>query len=96
MRDFFEKMSNSLNKAIKYYENTVFVGDLNINVLCPEKDILNHLNHFADLIRTANSRKEPCGTALDVTLTNKPKCFHHTSVLTTDLTEIVITSFYHV
>ena len=64
MRDFFEKMSNSLNKAIKYYENTVFMGDLNINVLCPEKDISNNLNHFADLIRTGNSRKEPCDTAL--------------------------------
>ena len=87
----FEEMLDSLNKTINDYENIALVGDSDITVRCPEKYILNHLKDFIVLFskttlrRTATCSKGPSGTALDVILTNKTKCFHHTSVFTTEL-----------
>ena len=49
----------------------------------------NHLKVFTDLfslldmLSTATCTKRPSGTPLDEILTNKPKCFHHTSVFST-------------
>ena len=48
VRDFSEKMLNSLNKVINDYENIVLVSGLSINVLYVEKDISNYLKHFTD------------------------------------------------
>ena len=62
-------------------------------MLCPEKDISNNLKYFTDLfsalslISTAICTKGHSQAAHDVILTNKPKCFHHTSVFITGLTD---------
>ena len=69
------------------------VGDLNINVLFSEKNIWDHLKDlihlfsFKNLKSTATCTKGTSGTVtgLDIVLTSKRKCFHHTSVSTTGL-----------
>ena len=69
------------------------MGDLNTNVLCPEMEISNHLKYFTNLfslknlLSTATCTKGLSGTTLDVILTNKPKCFSHTRVFTTGLSD---------
>ena len=74
-KNYLRPENAPLNRAIKDYENIVLVGDLNINVLCPEKDISNDSKDFSyllsltNLISTATCTKEPSGTALDVILT---------------------------
>ena len=62
-------------------------------MLLSEKNISDHLKDFTDLFSltklksTAIYIKGPSCTALNATLTNKPKRFHNTSVFTTGLSD---------
>ena len=39
----------TLSKTWKYYENIVLAGDLNIDLLDPNKDTSNHLSDLLDV-----------------------------------------------
>lgn len=75
--------------ALNDYENFVLVCDLTIILLCHEKDFerLNYLKDFSltDLISTSTCTERHSSVDLEVILTNKPKCFHNTSVFITGL-----------
>ena len=59
--------------------------DLSIIVLCPEKDFPNYLKDFSltDMKSNAACTKKHSDVVLGVILTNKLKCFHHTTAFTT-------------
>ena len=45
---FFNELNETLSKAVNSYENIIVIGDLNIDVNDPDKDINNHLPDFVD------------------------------------------------
>ena len=45
---FLNEWNETLSKAVNSYENIIAIGDLNIDVSDPDKDINNYLSHFVD------------------------------------------------
>ena len=76
--EFFNKISNTFNKALKGCDNIIFADDLNIELLDPSKDISNHLSDLLDVFNLKNVIKEPTcfmsdkGSLIDIIITNKP------------------------
>ena len=48
-RRVLKRISNTRSKALKCYDNIVLAGDLNIDLLDPSKDFLNHLSDLLDV-----------------------------------------------
>ena len=82
--EFLNKISNTLSKVLKSYDNIVPAGDLNIDLLDPSKSTSNHLSDLVDVFNLKNLIKEPTcfisdkGFLIDIILINKPKSFHKT------------------
>ena len=90
---FFEEMYICLGKAAKKYDYIVLVGDLNIDMDMPKKDKKALLSNFCDtfgltnLINKKTCSKTSDGSSLDVFLTSHPRCFQHTFVIETALSD---------
>ena len=100
--EFFKKISNTLSKALKCYDNIILAGDLNIDLLDPSKDTSNHLCDLLDVFDLKNLVKEPTcfmsdkGSLIYIILTNKPRSFHKTQGFVTcisDFHKLVVTVF---
>ena len=90
---FFEEIALCLGKATKKYDYIILAGDLNVDMDIPSTDrksFLNDLCHTFDLTNLINKKtctKTSEGSSLDVFLTNHPRCFQHTSVIETSLSD---------
>ena len=79
--------------ATRKYENILIIGDLNIDTSSKKKDNGNYLSNLCDtfslkkLITDITFIKPTNGTSIDVLLTNKSRCFHHTATFETDLND---------
>ena len=75
-RDFFNEITNSISKIISNYDNVVLGGDLNIDLLYPSADTVNHLSDLIDIFDLNNMVKEPTcfksekGSLIDIILIN--------------------------
>ena len=82
---FFSELSNILSLATRKYENILIIGDLNTDTLNKKKVNGNYLSDLCDtfslknLITDITYVKSTNGTSIDVLLTNKSRCFHHTA-----------------
>ena len=82
---FFSELSNTLSLATRKYENILIIGDLNIDTLNKKKVNGNYLSDLCDTFSLKNfitditCVKSTNGTSIDVLLTNKSRCFHHTA-----------------
>ena len=89
--DFFKELNKSLSNIARKYENILLVGDLNIDILDKKKDSKNYLSDLRDtsslsnLISEVTCVKSSVGSSIDVMLTNRPRRFHHTSLIETSL-----------
>ena len=88
---FFKELNKSVSNIARKYENVLLVGDLNIDILDKKKDSKNYLSNLCDpfslsnLISGVTCVKSSVGSSIDVMLTNRPKNFHHTSLIETGL-----------
>ena len=86
---FFKELNKSLSNITRKYENALVVGDLNIDILDKKKDSKNYLSDLRDtfslsnLISEVTCVKSSVGSSIDVMLTNRPRSFHHTSLIET-------------
>ena len=92
MASFFEELTDSLSKGSEFYENFIILGDFNIDVKVAGKE-LDKLEEFCDLFNLTNLiRNETWLTrdhksAIDLILTNKPKCFQNACITETGLSD---------
>ena len=76
--------------------------DLNIDILGNMNDHYNYLSNLCDtfslnnLIKGKTCFKVDSGTSVDVTLTNRPRSFHKTSIIETGFSDHhnIILSFF--
>ena len=84
--EFFNKISDTLSKALKSYDNIIFAGVLNIDLLDPSKNTSHHYSHLLDVFNLKSFvREHTCfmsdkGSLIDI-LANKPSSFHKNMVL---------------
>ena len=90
---FFEEISICLGKAVKNYDYVILAGDLNVDMDIPITDTKGLLSDLCDtfdltnLINKTTCTKKREGSSLDVLLTNHPRCFQHTCVIETGLSD---------
>ena len=86
-------MNETLSKAVNNYENTIVIGDINIDVSDPDEERNNYLSDFVDTFSLLNLRnRKTChknlfGTTIDIMLTNRPNYFQKTSTVVTSLSD---------
>ena len=51
---FFDKLANSIDRAINTYDNVVFMGDININTQDHQSQRINKLFEFCDIFGLQN------------------------------------------
>ena len=91
---FFDKLANSIDRAINTYDNVVTMGDININMQDHQSQGINKLFAFCDNFGLQNLIKS--STLIDVILTNRVRSFRHRKIIETgisDFHKIVMTSF---
>ena len=74
---FVTELSKILHKCRGSYENTVILGDFNMQ---PTNQILKTFlkdNSFVKLIKSNTCFKSKSGSCIDLILTNKPKSFQN-------------------
>ena len=91
---------------MKCFGKIVLAGDLNNDLLDPNKDISNILSDLLDVFNLQNLVKEPTcfmydkGFLIDIIPTNKPRSFHKTQGFFTGISDfhklfrIVLRSYY--
>ena len=90
---FFDEIFICISKAIKKYDFIIIAGDLNVDMDLPSTDVKGYMKDFCDtfdltnLINKKTCTKKSEGSSLDVFLTNRPKCFQHTCVIETALSD---------
>ena len=90
---FFEEISICLGKATKKYDYIILAGDLNVDmdiISTDRKGLLTDLCDTFDLTNLINKKtctKKSEGSSLDVLLTNHPRCFQHTCVIETAISD---------
>ena len=90
---FFDEISICLGKAANSYDFLSLAGDLNIDMDIPNTDRKHFLADLCDtfdltnLINKKTCTKKSEGSSLDVLLTNHPRCFQHTCVIETALSD---------
>ena len=90
--DFFKGLNKSISNIVRKYVNVILVGDGNINTLDKNKDWKNYLSDLCDTFSLSNLISE----VTCVMLTNRPRHFHHTSLIETGLRDYhkLILSFF--
>ena len=90
---FFDEIFVCLGKATHKYDYVILAGDLNVDMDIPGSDKKGFLSDLCDtfaltnLINTKTCTKKSEGSSLDVFLTNHPRCFQHTCVIETALSD---------
>ena len=90
---FFKELHKSLCNIASKYENVLLVEDLNIDILDKKKHLKNYSSDLCDtfflsnLISEVTCLKSSVGSLIDVMLTNRSRCFHHTSWIETGLSD---------
>ena len=98
-RTFFKKISLLLSTMVNEYDNIMLVGDLNLNTKSKNNSYYFDLCETFDLtnvIRANTCFKSSNQTSIDVILTNRPRCFQKSGVVTTGLSDchkIILTFF---
>ena len=99
---FFKELNKSLSNITRKYENVLIFGDLNIDILDKKKDSKNYLSGLCDTVSVSNlisevtCVKSSLASSIDVMLTNRPRRFHHTSLIETgmsDCDKLILSSF---
>ena len=78
---FTAELSKILDQCWSSYENTVILGDFNMQ---PANQILETFledNSFVNLIKSNTCFKSKSGSCIDLILTNKPKGFRNSGVM---------------
>ena len=99
---FFKELNKFLSNIARKYENVLLIGDLNIDILDKKRDSKNYLSDLCDtfslsnLISEVTCVKSSVGSSIDGRVTNRPKSFHHTSLIETGLSDFheLILSFF--
>ena len=88
------ELNKSLCNIARKYENILIIGDLNMNFGNLKKgDTRSHMSDLCDsfslsnLVNGVTCVKSQNGTSIDVMLTNRPRSFHNTSLIETDLSD---------
>ena len=84
---FITELTKILDKCRGSYENTVILGDFNMQ---PTNQILKTFledNSFVNLIKSNTCFKSKPGSCIDLILTNKPKSFQTTGVMETGISD---------
>ena len=84
---FITELIKILDKCRGSYENTVILGDFNME---PTNQILKTFfedNSFVNLIKSNTCFKSKPGSCIDLILTNKPKSFQNSGVMKTDVSD---------
>ena len=91
---FFIELNKSLCNIASKYENILIIGDLNINFdNLKIGDTHSHMSDLCDtfslsnLVNGVTCVKPQNSTSIDVMLTNRPRSFHNTSLIETDLSD---------
>ena len=99
---FFSILSNTLILATRKYENILIISNLNKDTSKKKKYNGNYLSNFCDtfslknLITDITCVKCTNETSIDVFLTNKSRCFHHTATFEAGLSDgqkLILTFF---
>ena len=99
---FFKELHKFLSNIARKYENVLLIGDLNIDILNKKRDSKNYLSDLCDTLSLSNlisevtCVKSSVGSSIDGRVTNRPKRFHHTSLIETGLSDFheLILSFF--
>ena len=81
----------SLEQTLTKYDNSIIMGDINIDLYNKHDSGYNRLKQFCDTFNLTNLIKDKtCHTknhksSIDIILTNKPKSFQHTVVFETGI-----------
>ena len=84
---FITQLIKILDKCRGSYENTVILGDFNMQ---PTNRILETFledNSFVNLIKSNTCFKSKSGSCIDLILTNKPKSFQNSGVMETGVSD---------
>ena len=84
---FITELTKMLDKCRGSYENTVILGDFNMQ---PTNQILKTFledNSFVNLIKSNTCFKSKPGSCIDLILTNKPKSFQNSDVMETGVSD---------
>ena len=84
---FITELTKILDKCRGTYENTVILGDFNMQ---PTNQILKTFledNSFVNLIKSNTCFKSKPGSCIDLILTNKPKSFQNSEVMETGVSD---------
>ena len=84
---FITELTKILDKCRGSYENTVILGDFNMQ---PTNQILKTFledNSFVNLIKSNTCFKSKPGSCIDLILTNKPKRFQNSGVMETGVSD---------
>ena len=90
---FFSHLSTSLNRALDKYDNTIIMGDINIDTHSKTDPGFDKLVSFCDIFGLSNLvTSKTCFTknhssSIDVILTNRPRSFQKISVFETGLSD---------
>ena len=89
-----------MSLATRKYDNILIIGGLNINTSNKKQYNESHLSNICDtfsfkqLIADITCVKSTNGTSIDVFLTNKSKCFHHTASFETTVSNCYKLNLY--
>ena len=84
---FLTELTKIIDKCRGPYENTVIVGDFNMQ---PRNQILETFledNSFVNLIKSNTCFKSKLGSCIDLILTNRPKSFQNSGVMETGISD---------
>ena len=99
---FFKELNKSLTNIRRKYEDTLVVWSLNIDILDKKNDSKNYFSDVCDtfwlsnLISEVICLKSSVGSLITVMLTNRPRSFHHTSLIETGMSDchkLILSSF---
>ena len=90
---FFDKLANSIDRAINTYDNVVIMRDININTQDHQSQGINKLFEFCDIFDLQNlTKSSTCetktnSTLIDVILTNPGRSFRHSKTVETGISD---------
>ena len=99
LKTFLEDINLSLSTTVKLYDNIMLIGHLNLNTKSKNNSFYsNSCDTFdmTNLIKANTCFKSSNQTSIDVTLTNQPRSFQRSGVITTGLSnchKMILTFF---
>ena len=93
LKNFFDELENTLNKALSKVDHIIVLGDINIDCHNPNDNDYSYLNTVCETFNLKNLIKDKTcfagthGSSIDVILTNKPRSFQNTLTCETGLSD---------